>query len=184
MGFRFRKSLRILPGVRLNFSNRGTSVSLGGRGATANVSDRGVRKTVGLPGTGMSYSTFERWSGRAASRAGASRASSGSSSGTWTVIGLVVGLFVGFGGAPIAGAAVAAAGIGIDLLTRPAPLGSGVAPATTMPAEPEVAHDRAGLIAALLDERDALLRQPRSARHAARLQEIEGELRALEGASQ
>jgi hypothetical protein len=50
-----------MPGVRLNFSGRGTSVSLGGRGATLNVGKRGVRQTVGLPGTGMSYSEFHGW---------------------------------------------------------------------------------------------------------------------------
>lgn len=56
MGFRFRKSVRLMPGVRLNFSNRGVSTSLGGSGATVNIGKRGVRATAGLPGTGLSYS--------------------------------------------------------------------------------------------------------------------------------
>lgn len=58
MGFRFRKSFRIAPGIRINISKKGlSSVSLGGRGATLNVgSDKGARVTVGIPGTGMSYS--------------------------------------------------------------------------------------------------------------------------------
>lgn len=58
MGFRFRKSFRIAPGIRINISKKGlSSVSLGGRGATVNVgSDRGARLTVGIPGTGVSYS--------------------------------------------------------------------------------------------------------------------------------
>ena len=56
MGFRFRRSVRIMPGVRLNFSKSGVSTSLGGRGATVNVGPRGTRTTVGLPGTGVSYS--------------------------------------------------------------------------------------------------------------------------------
>jgi hypothetical protein len=57
MGFRFRRSLKIAPGIRLNFSKRGTSLSLGGRGFTTNISKRGTKTTVGLPGTGISYST-------------------------------------------------------------------------------------------------------------------------------
>ena len=44
MGFRFRESFRILPGVRMNLSRSGRSWSFGGRGATMNVSNRGVRK--------------------------------------------------------------------------------------------------------------------------------------------
>lgn len=57
MGFRFRKSVKLLPGVRLNFSTRGVSTSLGGRGATVNIGRKGARATVGLPGTGLSYTT-------------------------------------------------------------------------------------------------------------------------------
>jgi hypothetical protein len=58
MGFRFRKSVRILPGVRLNLSKRGISTSLGGNGATMNIGSRGTRTTLGVPGTGLSYSTM------------------------------------------------------------------------------------------------------------------------------
>ncbi|MGE0063482.1 MAG: DUF4236 domain-containing protein [Xanthobacteraceae bacterium] len=55
MGFRFRKSVRILPGVRLNFSKSGTSVSIGTRGLRYTVGTKGTRTTVGLPGTGISW---------------------------------------------------------------------------------------------------------------------------------
>lgn len=58
MGFRFRKSIGIIPGLKLNFSKSGISTSIGGRGATINFSRRGTRTTVGLPGTGISYSTL------------------------------------------------------------------------------------------------------------------------------
>lgn len=58
MGFRFRRRLRVLPGVRLNVTGRGVrSVSVGRRGATVNLSGRGARLTLGLPGTGLSYTT-------------------------------------------------------------------------------------------------------------------------------
>ena len=53
--FRFRRSFRILPGVRLNVGKRSTSVSLGVRGAHVTFGKRGTRTTVGVPGTGVSY---------------------------------------------------------------------------------------------------------------------------------
>ena len=55
MGFRFHRGVRLLPGVRLNFSKSGTSLSLGGRGLSLNLSPSGVRTTVGVPGSGLSY---------------------------------------------------------------------------------------------------------------------------------
>jgi hypothetical protein len=56
MGFRFRRSVRLIPGIRLNFSTRGASISLGAPGATLNFSGRGARATFGVPGTGFSWS--------------------------------------------------------------------------------------------------------------------------------
>lgn len=58
MVFRFRKSVRILPGVRLNFSKSGTSVSLGTRGLRYTVGPKGTRTTIGLPGTGLSWTEY------------------------------------------------------------------------------------------------------------------------------
>ena len=59
MGFRFRRSARLGP-LRFNFSKGGlSSISLGGRGASFNipVSRSGSpHSTVGLPGTGLSWS--------------------------------------------------------------------------------------------------------------------------------
>lgn len=57
MGFRFRKSVKIAPGVRLNLGKKSTSVTLGGKGARYTVSSTGRRtKSVSVPGTGLSYS--------------------------------------------------------------------------------------------------------------------------------
>lgn len=57
MGFRFRKSVKIMPGVRLNFSKSGVSTTLGTRGASLNIKrGRKAKMTVGVPGTGLSYS--------------------------------------------------------------------------------------------------------------------------------
>lgn len=65
MAFRFQKRLKIAPGVRLNVSKSGVSTSLGGRGGTVNLSSKGVRTTVGIPGTGMSWSKQTGWAGAA-----------------------------------------------------------------------------------------------------------------------
>ena len=56
MGLRYRKSVKICKGVRVNFSKSGVSYSFGGKGASLNVGKRGARATVGIPGTGLSYS--------------------------------------------------------------------------------------------------------------------------------
>lgn len=56
MALRFRKSLKIAPGVRVNLSKSGTSYSVGRRGAMLNIGPKGKRVTVGLPGTGLSSS--------------------------------------------------------------------------------------------------------------------------------
>jgi hypothetical protein len=62
MGFRFRKRIKLFPGLWLNASKRCISASIGGHGLTANISKKGVRKTVGLPGTGVSYqSKTAKW---------------------------------------------------------------------------------------------------------------------------
>jgi hypothetical protein len=55
MGWRFRTSFKIIPGVRLNLSKTGLSASIGGAPFTVNVGPRGVYGTASLPGTGISY---------------------------------------------------------------------------------------------------------------------------------
>lgn len=58
MGFRFRKSVKIAPGLKINFGKKSTSVTMGGKGMHYTVSSTGRRTaSVGLPGTGLSYST-------------------------------------------------------------------------------------------------------------------------------
>src|SRR5260221_9848755 len=58
MGFRFRKNIKILPGIRLNVGKRRiNSVSVGGRGATTNIGKHGTHTTYSIPGTGISYRT-------------------------------------------------------------------------------------------------------------------------------
>lgn len=56
MGLRYRKQIKVAPGVKLNVSKSGISTSVGKRGATMNFSGRGTKATVGIPGSGISYS--------------------------------------------------------------------------------------------------------------------------------
>jgi hypothetical protein len=60
MGFRFRRSIRILPGIRLNIGKRGISTSIGVRGAHVTFGKTGTRTTIGLPGSGLSYTHLEK----------------------------------------------------------------------------------------------------------------------------
>jgi len=55
LGFRFYKSFRVRPGIRLNISKSGISAGFGVPGANMNIGPRGRRFTAGLPGTGLSY---------------------------------------------------------------------------------------------------------------------------------
>jgi hypothetical protein len=83
MGFRFRRTMKIAPGIRLNFSRSGVSTSVGKRGASVTVGRRGTHANVGLPGTGMSYR--QRIDGLKSSP-GAERASTG----IWSVAKLIL----------------------------------------------------------------------------------------------
>lgn len=68
MSLRFRRTLKIMPGVRLNFNKDSVGVSLGVRGAHYTMNSKG-RRTVsaGIPGTGL-YSVETLTSGRGKSR--------------------------------------------------------------------------------------------------------------------
>lgn len=58
MGTRFRKSKKIAPGVTLNFNKGSASISIGPKGLKKTFSTTGkTTTTVGIPGTGISYSS-------------------------------------------------------------------------------------------------------------------------------
>ncbi len=71
MSFRFWRRIRIAPGVTLNLSKSGGSLSFGPRGAKFTIGPRGKRATVGIPGTGLFYTTTVL-SGRSGGRKSAS----------------------------------------------------------------------------------------------------------------
>lgn len=61
MGLRFRKSIKIAPGVRVNLNKKSASISVGTKGARITKSTSGrTTTTVGIPGTGISYSKSHR----------------------------------------------------------------------------------------------------------------------------
>lgn len=55
MGLYWRRSTKILPGVRVNWSKSGPSVSVGPKGAKVNFGKRGTYVSGGIPGTGLYY---------------------------------------------------------------------------------------------------------------------------------
>ncbi|MFW6107771.1 MAG: DUF4236 domain-containing protein [bacterium] len=57
MGFRFWRRKKLAPGVTFNLSKSGGSLSFGPRGAKFTVSPRGRRSTVGIPGSGLFYTS-------------------------------------------------------------------------------------------------------------------------------
>src|SRR5689334_11120395 len=58
MPVRFRKSYRILLGVKVNLSKSGMSFTVGLGGFHLTFGKRGVRQTVGIPGSGLSESSY------------------------------------------------------------------------------------------------------------------------------
>lgn len=82
---RFRKSIKIMKGVRVNFSKSGMSLSAGVRGASINVGSRGTYLNTGIPGTGF----FDR---HRIGDSPSSRSSNSHSSNTTTEISITVGI--------------------------------------------------------------------------------------------
>jgi len=54
MSWRFRKTFKVLPGVKLNLTRHGLSATLGAAPFSVNVGPRGVYRNLSIPGTGLS----------------------------------------------------------------------------------------------------------------------------------
>lgn len=67
MAMRFRKSIKLAPGIRMNLSGSGLSWTLGPRGASIGIGKRGTFLNTGIPGTGL-YSRQSLSSGSSTSR--------------------------------------------------------------------------------------------------------------------
>ena len=75
MAFRFRKSVKIAPGVRLNVGKKSASVTVGGRRARVTSGTAGTTVSASVPGTGMGVSSkLSSGSKRASSRSSANTA--------------------------------------------------------------------------------------------------------------
>ena len=83
MSIRFRKSMKLLPGVRLNFSKETVGLSFGVPGARYTMNSKG-RRTVstGIPGTGL-YNVDTLNSGKRSSGGRSSPATSSQETDTW-----------------------------------------------------------------------------------------------------
>lgn len=82
MGIRFRKRIKLAPGLHLNLSGSGLSLSAGPRGASMTFGGRGgTYMNTGIPGTGL----YARERVGAAPRASNSRASGGSRTVTMSI---------------------------------------------------------------------------------------------------
>lgn len=56
MGFRFRKSFKIAPGIKFNVNKKSVGLTVGKRGAHFSINSKGKRTaSIGIPGTGLSY---------------------------------------------------------------------------------------------------------------------------------
>ena len=85
MGWRFRRTKKIAPGIRLNFSKSGISTTVGKRGASVNFGNRGTFLNLGIPGTGI-YSREKISTGKKAVRGADDSAYSDSHRGGWDVL--------------------------------------------------------------------------------------------------
>jgi len=56
MSLRFRRTMKLAPGLRLNITKQGFSISAGPRGAKLTIGTSGARVSAGIPGTGLYYS--------------------------------------------------------------------------------------------------------------------------------
>ena len=58
--FNLNKRIKIAPGIRVNLNKKGiTSISVGGKGITKNISKKGTRTTLSIPKTGISFSDYQ-----------------------------------------------------------------------------------------------------------------------------
>ncbi|TNH04504.1 DUF4236 domain-containing protein [Testudinibacter sp. TR-2022] len=53
MALKFRKRVKIVPGVTVNLSKSGVSGTFGAKGASVNVGKKGTYLNTGIPGTGI-----------------------------------------------------------------------------------------------------------------------------------
>lgn len=60
----FRKSRKVLPGLRLSVGKKGGSVRIGPKNLGLTIGTKGTRATASVPGTGLSATTGDLKAGR------------------------------------------------------------------------------------------------------------------------
>lgn len=85
---RFRKSIKIMKSVRLNFSKSGVSLTAGVRGASVNFGSKGTYLNTGIPGTGL----YDRTRIDEDINSSSIRASAGVSSHKYVELAITVGI--------------------------------------------------------------------------------------------
>lgn len=63
MPIRFRRQIKVAPGVKLNLSKSGVSTTVGSKGLHFNISKRGIKRTMTIPGTGISEVDYVKKTG-------------------------------------------------------------------------------------------------------------------------
>ena len=80
MGLRFRKSISVAKGVKVNVNKKSAGVTVGKRGAHYTVNTTGKHTaSVGIPGTGLSYSKSFGGKKKSSKKSSSSKASSSQS---------------------------------------------------------------------------------------------------------
>ena len=93
MGFRFRRSFKIAPGLKVNFNKNSVGLTAGTRGAHYTINSKGKRtKSVGIPGTGLSYT--ETTGGTKSSNNTSKSSSSNSKKGGYGCLSILLVLFL------------------------------------------------------------------------------------------
>lgn len=78
MGLRFRKSFKIAPGVKLNLNKKSAGITFGGKGAHFTMNTKGKNTTsVGVPGTGLYYTSTSGGGNSGGKQSGSSGGSNG-----------------------------------------------------------------------------------------------------------
>ncbi len=61
MGYRFFKRIKLAKGLYVNITPSGPSLSIGKTGSRITFGHHGYRTTMGIPGSGLSYTNYERY---------------------------------------------------------------------------------------------------------------------------
>lgn len=119
MGFRYRRSYKILPGIKVNVGKKSTSVTFGGKifRTTINRKRGTVTKSVSTPIKGLSYSETERIEKRPEKRNVGNFKYSATTYKVCSVLMLFVGILAAAIGVACFALGLVGVGIGMALLT-------------------------------------------------------------------